>query len=112
MGCNLLFRSQDRLEILRYLYFTISRLPREPFSLNNELDYQNERHTMHWFGRLYNIVFQGLLSHDEELKSKAGVLFGSLSTYFEIDFEFVKTMQAMFHSQLMLLILLLLFQHI
>ena len=54
--------------------------------MNNELDYQNERHTMHWFGRLYNIVFQGLLSHDEELKSKAGVLFGSLSTYFEIDF--------------------------
>ncbi|KGR02967.1 hypothetical protein MEQ_01198 [Candida albicans P87] len=85
-GVQLTFRSQDRLEILRYLYFTISRLPREPFSLNNELDYQNERHTMHWFGRLYNIVFQGLLSHDEELKSKAGVLFGSLSTYFEIDF--------------------------
>ncbi|RCK63471.1 Inhibitory regulator protein IRA1 [Candida viswanathii] len=85
-GVQVTLRFQNRLEILRFLYFTISRLPKEPIYLASETDYQNERHSMHWFGRLYNIVFQGLLNNDEDVKSKAATLFGSLSTYFEIDF--------------------------
>lgn len=85
-GVQVTLRSQNRLEILRFLYFTISRLPKEPFYIAPDANYQNERHSMHWFGRLYNIVFQGLLNNDEDVKSKAATLFGSLSTYFEIDF--------------------------
>ncbi|CAI5757203.1 unnamed protein product [Candida verbasci] len=79
-------RSHDRLEILRFLYFTTSRLPREFTLTDHKKDYQSESHVMHWFGRLYNIVFQGLLNDDEELKSSAALLFGSLSSYFNIDF--------------------------
>ncbi|KAI5954646.1 IRA2 [Candida jiufengensis] len=80
------FRSCDRLEILRFLYFTTSRLPRNVSYIDTEKDYKGEVHSMHWFGRLYNIVFQGLLSTDNEVKSSAAVLFGSMSSYFEIDF--------------------------
>ncbi|KAL6451004.1 IRA2 Inhibitory regulator protein IRA2 [Candida maltosa Xu316] len=85
-GIQVTLRSANRLEILRFLYFTISRLPKEPVYLSTDMDYQNERHVMHWFGRLYNIVFQGLLNNDEEVKARAATLFGSLSTYFDIDF--------------------------
>ncbi|KAG7660703.1 IRA2 [[Candida] subhashii] len=84
-GHSATFRSKDRLEILRFLYFTTSRLPRETPDMA-EKDYQNERHVMHWFGRLYNIVFQGLLSTDEDVKHAAALLFGALSSYFDIDF--------------------------
>ncbi|KAI5961403.1 IRA2 [Candida pseudojiufengensis] len=80
------FRSSDRLEILRFLYFTSSRLSKDISYTETEKDYRNEIHTMHWFGRLYNIVFQGLLSTDNELKSSAAILFGAMSSYFEIDF--------------------------
>lgn len=80
------FRSPDRLEILRFLYFTTSRLPRDTSLLDAEKDFRAEMHVMHWFGRLYNIVFQGLLNSDAEVKSSSAVLFGSLSSYFEIDF--------------------------
>ncbi|RLV94789.1 Inhibitory regulator protein IRA2 [Spathaspora sp. JA1] len=86
LGNTVTFRSVDRLEILRFLYYTTSRLPRETSYIDPDKDYQNERHTMHWFGRLYNIVFQGLLTNDEEVKSAAALLFGSLSSYFDIDF--------------------------
>lgn len=79
------FRSRERLEILRFLYFTTSRLPRESTELTLK-DYQNDTHSMHWFGRLYNIVFQGLLSADEEVRQAAVWLFGALSSYFDIDF--------------------------
>ncbi|KAI5964022.1 IRA2 [Candida theae] len=80
------FRSPNRLEILRFLYFTTSRLPRDTSLLDAEKDSRAEAHVMHWFGRLYNIVFQGLLSNDAGVKSSAAVLFGSLSSYFGIDF--------------------------
>lgn len=85
------FRSPDRLEILRFLYFTTSRLPRDTSLLDAEKESQAEVHIMHWFGRLYNIVFQGLLSSDAEVKSSSAVLFGSLSSYFEIDFGISET---------------------
>lgn len=80
------FKSPDRLEILRFLYFTTSRLPRDTSLLDAEKESHAEVHVMHWFGRLYNIVFQGLLSTDEEVQSSAAGLFGSLSSYFGIDF--------------------------
>ncbi|EGW32510.1 ras GTPase activating protein RasGAP/neurofibromin [Spathaspora passalidarum NRRL Y-27907] len=86
LGTTVTFRSADRLEILRFLYYTTSRLPAETKYIDPDKDYQNERHTMHWFGRLYNIVFQGLLTNDDEVKSAAALLFGSLSSYFDIDF--------------------------
>ncbi|KAK6455475.1 ras GTPase activating protein RasGAP/neurofibromin [Scheffersomyces xylosifermentans] len=82
---QVILRSHERSEILRFLYFTTSRLPKQP---SNEMDKDIEHgeHKMHWFGRLYNIVFQGLLCNDEEVRSSASMLFGSLSTYFDIDF--------------------------
>ncbi|KAI3402447.2 IRA2 [Candida oxycetoniae] len=79
-------RSPDRLEILRFLYFTTSRLPKDLTYQEPDKDYQNEVHEMHWFARLYNIVFQGLLSHNSEVKTSSAVLFGALSSYYDIDF--------------------------
>lgn len=84
---EILIRSRERLEILRYLYFTTSRLA-------NTVAYGDEdslslvegpRHQMHWFCRLYNLMFQGLLCDDEEVRIAAETLFGSLSSYFGVD---------------------------
>ncbi|CAK9436789.1 uncharacterized protein LODBEIA_P13110 [Lodderomyces beijingensis] len=80
------FRSTNRLEILRFLYFSTSRLLKNAGYVEQERDYLSEFHDMRWFGRLYNLVFQGLLSGDAEVKSASAVLFGSLSSYFDIDF--------------------------
>lgn len=83
---QLTLRSNDRSEILRFLYFSTSRLAKttESDAFLKELD--NGEHNQPWFGRLYNIVFQGLLCNDEEVKSSASALFASLSTFFDIDF--------------------------
>lgn len=83
---DLTLRSPDRLEILRFLYFTTSRLPKDVKTNEIEEDYRSEVHEMHWFGRLYNIVFQGLLSADPSVKKSSSILFGSLSSYFGIKF--------------------------
>lgn len=84
-GETVTLRSHERLEILRFLYFTTSRLPK--LSNYSDIDKENEHseRSMHWFGRLYNIVFQALLCKDEEVKSSGALLFGALSSYFDID---------------------------
>ncbi|KAK6463983.1 ras GTPase activating protein RasGAP/neurofibromin [Scheffersomyces coipomensis] len=83
-GHKITFRSHERSEILRFIYFTTSRLTKEMKSIEDKTG--EREHNMHWFGRLYNIVFQGLLCSDDEVRASASLLFGALSTYFEIDF--------------------------
>ncbi|EAZ62896.2 Ras GTPase activating protein RasGAP/neurofibromin [Scheffersomyces stipitis CBS 6054] len=84
---QVVLRSYERSEILRFLYFTTSRLPKQASFAEVDKDMEHGEHKMHWFGRLYNIVFQGLLCNDEDVRSSASILFGSLSTYFDIDFR-------------------------
>ncbi|ODV78244.1 ras GTPase activating protein RasGAP/neurofibromin [Suhomyces tanzawaensis NRRL Y-17324] len=93
-GDHVILRSNERQEILRFLYFTTSRLSK---NTNFELEGDAEvgKHYMHWFARLYNIVFQGLLSDNEQVKSSSALLFGSLSSYFNIDFG-IKTSHSTF----------------
>ena len=86
-------RSNDRLEILRFLYFSTSRLAKTLDVEKISKDADADEHVLPWFGRLYNIVFQGLLCSNEEVKLSASALFASLSTYFEIDFG-IKTTHA------------------
>lgn len=83
-GNTVILRSQERLEILKSLYFTTSRIPKQLLSEDRDTA-SHETRPYHWFSRLYNVTFQGLLSQDEEVKSAAAVLFASLATYFDID---------------------------
>ncbi|KAK6203153.1 uncharacterized protein RJT21DRAFT_119299 [Scheffersomyces amazonensis] len=86
-GHKITMRSHERSEILRFVYFTTSRLTKEIKSADERSSGGMEiEHNMHWFGRLYNIVFQGLLCNDDEVRLSSSLLFGALSTYFDIDF--------------------------
>ena len=69
---------------MKSLYFTTSRIPKQLLSEDRDTA-SHETRPYHWFSRLYNVTFQGLLSQDEEVKSAAAVLFASLATYFDID---------------------------
>lgn len=75
--------SPQRLEILRFLYFAMLRNSKQ-YVDNSEHDIAESN--MHWFGRLYNIVFHGLLELDDEVRSSASYLFASLARYFDVDF--------------------------
>lgn len=92
-GHQVTLLTSDRSEILRFLYFSTSRLAKTSDIETLAKDIDHGEHKQPWFGRLYNIVFQGLLCSDEEVKSSASSLFASLSTYFEIDFG-IKTSHA------------------
>lgn len=76
--------SSQRQEILRFLYFAMLRNSRKTVELKAPEDEHEEQ--SQWFGRFYNIVFHGLLDHDEEVRAASSNLFASLSTYFDIDF--------------------------
>lgn len=88
-GQKFVLRSHERLEILRYLYFTTSRLPKQ---LVQDM-YRDEESEVSflWFARLYNIVFQGLLDDDEEVRTNSAYLFASLSVYYDLDFGFARS---------------------
>ncbi|CAN3359312.1 hypothetical protein DICA3_D03004 [Diutina catenulata] len=90
-GTQLVLRSPERSEILRFLYFSTSRLAKNSDYLMK--DHDLGEHLMPWFGRLYNIVFQGLLTADDDVRGAASQLFASLSSYFSVDFG-VKTAHA------------------
>lgn len=77
-------KSEERREILRFLYFTTSRLPK--LYVDNDTNGLEVESPMNWFGRLYNIVFQNLLEGDEEVRASAAMLFASLSTFYDIEF--------------------------
>lgn len=81
---HLIIRSKERLEILKFLYFTTSRLSKQS-DYGTKANEESNR-TMLWFCRLYNLAFHGLLSRNEDVKKAASLMFASLSTYFEIDF--------------------------
>lgn len=87
-GVSLTLRASQRSEILRFLYFTTLRLKSASYIIP-----ALGSHILPWFGRLYNIAFQGLLSDDEPVRTSSALLFGSLSTYFSIDFG-IKTSHA------------------
>lgn len=76
--------SLQRSEILRFLYFAMLRNTKKTVNLKT-LEDENEEQSQ-WFGRLYNIVFHGLLESDEDVRAASSNLFASLSTYFDIDF--------------------------
>lgn len=76
--------SSQRQEILRFLYFAMLRTASKVVDLKAPGDEKEEQ--SQWFGRLYNIVFHGLLDTDENVRSASSNLFASLSTYFDIDF--------------------------
>lgn len=76
--------SSQRQEILRFFYFAMLRTSRKVVDLKAPEDEKEEQ--SQWFGRLYNIVFHGLLESDENVRSASSNLFASLSTYFDIDF--------------------------
>lgn len=79
-------KSPERSEILRFLYFTTSRLPKQQVVENYNKDNEETEISYHWFARLYNTVFQGLLDTDDEVRASSSALFASLSTYYDIDF--------------------------
>lgn len=84
-GQSMIVRSPERLEILRFLYFTTSRLPKA-FADDEDRNFQGDVSNL-WFGRLYNIVFQSLLCENDDVRSSASALFASVSNYFEIDYQ-------------------------
>lgn len=87
-GHKVTLKSSERPEILRFLYFTTSRLPKQQsLERNREGGDTEEAGTKyHWFARLHNIAFHGLLESDPEVRSCASYLFATLSKYFDFDF--------------------------
>lgn len=84
-GTQQTFVSLERLEILRFIYFATSRLPKQlVYSDDTESDSADTN--LHWFGRLHNIVFHGLLSSDTEVRRSASLLFASLSTFYNLEY--------------------------
>lgn len=81
---QLVLRLPERAEIMRFLYFSTLRLAKNHDYLIR--DHELGEHFMPWFGRLYNIVFQGLLLKDTEVRLAALNLFALLLNYFNIDF--------------------------
>lgn len=86
---SVIIRSSDRLEILRFLYFTTSRLPKA-FVDDDDKNFHSSDISNLWFGRLFNIVFQSLLCEHEDVRSSASLLFASVANYFEIDYNISK----------------------
>lgn len=77
--------SPQRQEILRFLYFAILRNSRENVEMGSPDSAVHDDQSQ-WFGKLYNIVFHGLLDFDEDVRAASSNLFASLSIYFDIDF--------------------------
>ncbi|EGV64718.1 Ras GTPase activating protein ira2 [Yamadazyma tenuis] len=87
-GQSVIVRSHERSEILRFMYFTTSRLPK-PYIDEEDRNFQGDVSNL-WFGRLFNIVFQSLLCEDDEVRSSASYLFASVGNYFEIEYSISK----------------------
>lgn len=90
-GTMVTMESPESLEILKSIYFTTSRIPKQLISDVDRDSSSQDARPFHWFSRLYNITFQGLLSGDEEVKSAATMLYSSLATYFDIDLAIPNT---------------------
>lgn len=75
--------SPQRQEILRFLYFAMLRNAKQ--YVENNVDYDLVESRLHWFGRLYNIVFHALLEPDEDVRASASFLFASMATYFDVE---------------------------
>lgn len=80
---EVIISSDQRLAILRFLYFAMLRTTRETSGHKKDEDDLRE---LHWFGKLYNIVFHALLERDPEVRSSASYLFSSMSAYYDVDF--------------------------
>lgn len=86
---NIIIRSHERLEVLRFLFFATSRLPKALVDDDDKEFHSNDISTQ-WFGKLFNIVFQSLLCDNEEVRSSASLLLASVSNYFEIGFSIAR----------------------
>ena len=85
-GSQQTFVSLERLEILRFIYFATSRLPKQ-INYSEDTESDSADSNLHWFGRLHNIVFHGLLSPVTEVRQSASLLFASLSTFYDLDYR-------------------------
>lgn len=83
-GSQHTFVSSDRLEILRFVYFATSRLPKQ-FDYQEDTESDTADSNLQWFGRLHNIAFHGLLCRVPEVRQSASLLFASLSSFYELD---------------------------
>lgn len=83
---SIIIKSNERLEILRFLYFTTSRLPKN-FIENDDKHFGISDISNLWFGRLFNLTFQSLLTDNEDVKTSGAALFASIANYFEIDYN-------------------------
>ncbi|CCE88740.1 Piso0_001519 [Millerozyma farinosa CBS 7064] len=82
-GTQATFKSHERQEILKFLYFATSRIPKQ-FLNDESYSDDGEQDSYLWFGRLYNLTFQSLLSKDEEVRSASAMLFSSLAIYYDL----------------------------
>lgn len=80
-GFQVTLLSEEREEVLKLLYFTLSRLVKQQLSESDK-----EIGEFDSFGKLYNIAYHGLLSSNEEVNSAAGYLFATLSEHYQVDF--------------------------
>lgn len=80
---EVIISSTQRLAILRFLYFAMLRTSRE---ISGQKKDEDDLRELHWFGKLYNIVFHALLERDTEVRSSASYLFSSMSAYYDVDF--------------------------
>lgn len=80
-GFQVTLLSDEREEILKLLYFTLSRLAKQQLSESD-----TEVGEFDSFGKLYNIAYHGLLSPSEEVNSASGYLFATLSEHYQVDF--------------------------
>lgn len=80
---EVIISSPQRLAILRFLYFAMLRNSRES---NVHKKDEDDLRELHWFGKLYNIVFHALLERDVEVRASASYLFSSMSAYYDVDF--------------------------
>lgn len=80
------FRSKERDEILKYLYFATSRIPKKfGTDFGKGVNHKGEDNEM-WIGTLVNVAFHGLLVKSSlDVRNAAQALFASLMQFLEVD---------------------------
>ncbi|CAK7915257.1 hypothetical protein CAAN3_17S00804 [[Candida] anglica] len=81
----LILRTPKKSEILRFLYFATSGQQHDFYGEEQKETLDTTTVPLLWFCRLYNTVFQSLLSTNEDVRSSAAFLFAALSSYFGLD---------------------------
>ncbi|KAG7194611.1 Ras GTPase activating protein ira2 [Scheffersomyces spartinae] len=80
----LTFRSKERDEILKYLYFATSRIPKKFGSDFGKVAHNGEDNEL-WIGTLVNVAFHGLLAKTLDVRRASQALLASLLQFLEVD---------------------------